>query len=156
MNEAAVAFWVAFALVLAVAAAQDVRTLRIPNIISVAVLLIALGHALLVPAPAPFWHHLLSFLIVFAGGLVLFSIGWLGGGDVKLFAAAAAWFGLADLAWFVAAVLMTGALLTLVMIGGRLIVSAGASWRSMRSNRSIPYGVAIATAAILLSARSLG
>jgi prepilin peptidase CpaA len=86
---------------------------------------------------------------------LLFSLGWLGGGDVKLFAAAAAWFGLADLAWFVAATLMTGALLAVVMMGGRLVLSSGKSLRTLKANRSVPYGAAIAASAIILSSRAL-
>ena len=153
MSEAAIAFWAAYALILALAAIQDLRTMRIANVYSVALLVIALGYPLAIPGPAPFWHHLASFAIVFASGVLLFSFGWLGGGDVKLFAAAAAWFGLAELAWFVAAALMTGALLTIVMMGGRLVLSWGQSWRTVKTNRSIPYGVAIATSAIILSSR---
>ena len=154
MSGAAIGFWTAYVLILALAAIQDFRASRIANAYAVALLGIALGQALAVPGAAPFWHHLASFAIVFAGGVLLFSLGWLGGGDVKLFAASAAWFGLADLAWFVAAVLMTGALLAIMMMGGRLILSPGKGWRTVKTNRSIPYGVAIATAAIILSSRT--
>lgn len=155
MSETAIEFWAVYALILALAAIQDFRTMRISNSYSIVLLAVALGHALAIPGPAPFWHHLASFAIVFAGGALLFSLGWLGGGDVKLFAAAAAWFGLADLAWFVAATLMTGALLAVVMLGGRLVLSSGKSLRTLKANRSVPYGAAIAASAIILSSRVL-
>lgn len=147
------AFWGAYSLLLALAAVQDFRSLRISNMLSVGVLVVALAHGLAVPGPTAFWEYLLSFAIVLAGGALLFTFGWFGGGDTKLFAATAAWFGLHQLPWFVSAVLLTGVLLTILLLGGRLILRTpeGGSWQSMRRARSIPYGVAIAAAGAVLS-----
>jgi Flp pilus assembly protein protease CpaA len=50
---------------------------------------------------------------------------------------------------------MTGALLAVVMMGGRLVLSSGKSLRTLKANRSVPYGVAIAASAIILSSRAL-
>lgn len=153
MTGTDIAFWSAYCLLLALAAMQDLRSLKIANMLSVGVLVVALAHGLAAPGPTAFWEHLLSFAIVLVGGALLFSFGWFGGGDTKLFAATAAWFGLHQLPWFVAAVLLTGGLLTLLLLGGRLILRTpeGGSWQSMRRARSIPYGVAIAAAAAALS-----
>lgn len=145
--------WGAYCLLLALAAIQDFRSLKIANILSVGVLLVALVQGLAAPGPTAFWEHLASFAVVLAGGTLLFTLGWFGGGDAKLFAASAAWFGLSDVVWFVAGTLMAGALLTVLMLGGRLLLPLPdrGSWQSMRRERSIPYGVAIAVTAIIFS-----
>lgn len=139
---------------LAAAALQDFRSLRISNAISVALLLVSLGHAASSSA-APFWEHLAAFAIALGGGILLFSRGWLGGGDAKLFAAAAAWFGLAQFVWFLSAAMIAGALVTLILLAVRGLLPKGQSapggWLGLRRGRSIPYGVAIAIGGILIA-----
>jgi prepilin peptidase CpaA len=82
-------------------------------------------------------------------GMVLFSRGWVGGGDAKLYAAAALWFN-----WESAAVLIfltgvAGLLLAFLFIGARI---TGLRKNVSRKDRRIPYGVAIAAGAILTAA----
>lgn len=145
----------AYSLLLVVAAVQDLRSLRIPNGLSVAVLAVGVGQALLGPGERPAWEHLASFALVLGGGILLFRLGWFGGGDTKLFAAAAAWFDLPHLMPFVTTVLLGGALVTVLLVGGRLIAASVRSgegkWLGFQRGRSIPYGVAIAGGAIAMA-----
>ncbi len=73
-------------LLLLLAGASDVATRRVPNWLSLC--LVAIGVALHLQ-----WHDLLAGLLsamaVFVLGAVCWRRGWLGGGDVKLLAAAA-------------------------------------------------------------------
>lgn len=89
----------------------------------------------------------------FFGGALVFSRGWLGGGDVKLLAAIALWFdfrGAAALFLFVA---IGGALLSVLFILLRRIIPArltnGGNIPSLKARGPIPYGVAIAGGALL-------
>ncbi|HVY13089.1 MAG TPA: prepilin peptidase [Alphaproteobacteria bacterium] len=79
------------ALLLLVAAIWDNRRFKIPNAL-------CLGLAALFPlyaffAHVPFLPHFYTGLAVLAGGFAFFSLRLLGGGDVKLLAAAALWAG---------------------------------------------------------------
>ena len=144
-----------YSLLLVTAALQDLRSLRISNSLSVAVLAVAIAQAILAPGERPAWEHLASFGLILGAGMLLFRLGWFGGGDAKLFAAAAAWFDLAHLMPFVATVLMGGALVTLLLLGGRTIAGSvrggEVKWLGLRRGRSIPYGVAIAGGAIAVA-----
>jgi prepilin peptidase CpaA len=100
-------------------------------------------------------------VIVF--GAVLFSRGWIGGGDVKLLAAAALWAGAGA---FPPLLLLTGllggllALFFLTPLGARITAardarSVRASARNPRMRGTpVPYGVAIAAAGLLVTLSS--
>ena len=138
-----------FAFLLGIAAVQDIFTLRIANMVSVAVLVVAAIALALHPGPN-WWQHLLSFAIVLAAGIGLFSLGWMGGGDAKLMAAAALAFDLPGLLRFVPMVLIAGGAIALLALVVRLVVPRRGP---LRDRKGIPYGVAIAVgtiAAILL------
>lgn len=133
-----------FAFLLGIAAVQDIFTLRIANMVSVAVLVVAAIALALHPGPN-WWQHLLSFAIVLAAGVGLFSLGWMGGGDAKLMAAAALGFDLAGLVRFVPLVLMAGGVIALASIMFGLLLPRRPG---IRKRKGIPYGVAIAVGAI--------
>jgi prepilin peptidase CpaA len=134
---------IALAIALLVAAITDLRTRRISNWLNGA---IALG------APLFWWASGLSpwpeiamqvgiALAVFAVLAVLFAIGAMGGGDVKLLTALALWIAPA---WFLQLILM------MALLGGVLTIAFG-SWHLIHRRRerlAIPYGVAIATAGL--------
>ena len=125
-------------------AAQDVASLRISNLISVA--LLAVGAAALVLSPGPaWWEHLLAFAITLTVGMGLFSLKWLGGGDAKLMAAAALAFDLGGLLRFVPSVLILGGLVALLTIVARLLFGGR---KPLAERKGIPYGVAIAAGAL--------
>ena len=128
------------------AAAQDVATLRISNVLSVSVLVVAIA-ALIIAWPGNWWEHLAGFGIVLAVGILLFSQGWMGGGDVKLFAAAALAFNFDGLLRFLPAALISGGLIAAVMLFSRMFLPAR---EGPRKWRQVPYGVAIAIGAIAI------
>ncbi len=97
-------------LVVVAAAITDVRTRRIPNVLTVGALVLALavratmgGGALL--------DGMAAAGAAFAIALPVFALGGLGGGDVKLLAAVGAFLGLEPL-W--------GALFVTIMVGGAM------------------------------------
>ena len=111
--------WILVAVVL-VAAGWDVKWRRIPNWLTAPAFVLAL--ALRVPlGTGPLLDGLLAGLIAFALGVVVFALGGLGGGDVKLLAAAGACLGI-DRLW--------GALLVTALVGG-----AVALWAVIRRGR---------------------
>jgi prepilin peptidase CpaA len=98
-----------FAGLLIVAMVTDIVWLRIPNWIPVGVGLLFLTAAMVEPRSLVWWgSHLAAGLVVFLVGIGLFAWGKLGGGDVKLLAAVALWFGLAPLPGLLVAIGVVG------------------------------------------------
>jgi len=145
----------------AIAVATDVSSRRIPNVLTIALAVAALGlHAM--QGWASFGASLAALVSVMLLGFAAFSMGWLGGGDVKLAAAAAAAFGFPDAVPFLLYTAIGGGLLALVvaLFTGR----AGTVFRSIAlvlrpfaykgtvavaptKPIMLPYAVAIATGA---------
>lgn len=102
----------------AVAAYTDVTSRRIPNAIPAALLACGLAmHAYMGWQSAAISIGL--FLAVFAFGTLLFSFKLLGGGDVKLIAAAAAALGWPDTVAFLLYTMLAGGVLGVVMAAAR-------------------------------------
>jgi prepilin peptidase CpaA len=116
LSHASVALGAAVAAVaLAWAAASDLSRYLIPNRVCA---LAALGYVVAAPG-LPFGGWLAGVGVgaaVLAFGALLFARGWVGGGDVKLAAAAALWAGPAFLSDFALVVSLTGAGLALAML----------------------------------------
>jgi prepilin peptidase CpaA len=133
------------------AAAIDVRTRRIPNVLTGAAALAAL--AVHVPAgPFAVVTALAAMLAAFVAASIAFSAGWFGGGDVKLIAACCGFASFPGSIALVLYVLVAGALLALVTAAarGRLVAlvqsTAALATRGVRLEQTLllPYGVAIA------------
>ncbi|HEY1425872.1 MAG TPA: prepilin peptidase [Caulobacteraceae bacterium] len=145
-----------FAALVIGAAVRDLATFTIPNWISLALLAAFLPAALV--AHVSLLDIGLSFAVG-AGVLVLaaamFALGWIGGGDAKLMAAAALWLGLKGLAPFAVYTALAGGALALGLVALRSVwlrpLTAGApAWtrRLATPGESAPYGVAIAAGAL--------
>lgn len=133
----------ALAIALVTAAITDIRWRKIDN---------RLNAAIALAAPAYWWASGLSLwpgigwqfglaALTFAVCATLFAMRWMGGGDVKLLTALALW---VTPDWFLKLVLM------MALLGGLLTLVLGA-WHVARRNRerlAVPYGVAIASAAL--------
>ncbi|MGD9783078.1 MAG: prepilin peptidase [Hyphomicrobiaceae bacterium] len=144
-----------FPAAMAFAGAMDMLTMTIPNRVS----LLLIG-AFLVAVPAAglgleqFLDHLGAGLIVFAVGFAIFAAGLIGGGDVKLLAASALWFGLHDLPTYLFTVTVLGGLLAMVFLILRGYFPEGSvrapGWvlRLQATETGVPYGIAIAGAAL--------
>ena len=133
---------------LCAAAIEDAARLRISNITCLAVLAGAICAAVIHGLDVSLWQNVAVFLLVLVIGTVAFSAGWLGGGDVKLFAATALWFDFRAALWFVSLVFIAGGLLGIIYIMSRILLGRGATKK--RNSRHVPYGIAIAMGAILL------
>lgn len=143
------------AAVLLVAALSDLRRFEIPDSCSVLLLLLAGCHGLSQPQFV-WWQHVASALLVFALGALLFARGWMGGGDVKLLAAVAAWASLATLPLLIGSILLAGGLLALVMIIARRLAARPATQPTLRllhMDAPLPYGVAILAGSIVWALR---
>src|SRR5690242_11071580 len=75
------------------AALRDAMAFRIPNWISVGVLLLYPLHVLASDVPIDWHSGLITAGLVFAAGFITFAGGICGGGDVKLLSAASLWAG---------------------------------------------------------------
>jgi prepilin peptidase CpaA len=147
---------VAYVGLLGVAAISDMWNRRIPNVIP---LLLAVAFPIALAAiglPPNLPLHFLSAGLVLGIGVLLFHRGLLGGGDVKLLAAATLWYGVDRLPMFLFAVSIAGGVLGLIIIIARLarsviplLASRAAGSRSLRGTE-LPYGVAIALGGMIV------
>ena len=136
---AVVAALAALGLVLA-AAIVDVVRYEIPDGISIAIAALAVVFGLVTPGFA--WvSHAAAAGGMFAFGLLAFSRGWLGGGDVKVMTAVAAWTALAGLPLMFVATSVAGGALVLVYGVGRRVSRVD---RTVAATAPLPYAVAIA------------
>jgi prepilin peptidase CpaA len=144
-----------FAILLLVAAANDIATMTIPNWVSVAlaaafpVFALAAGHSL-----AFVGYHLAIGFVVLLLGIGLFSLNLLGGGDVKVIAAAAVWTGLSGFAVFLSATLLVGGALAIGLVLVRRFAKPQEGRpaflnRLLDPQRGAPYAVAIAAGGLM-------
>jgi prepilin peptidase CpaA len=150
------ALFFVFPFAMAFAAATDLLTMKIPNLLS-----IGLGVAFLVIAPVAglsgqeMLMHLAAGTMMLVVGILLFALGWIGGGDGKILAVASLWLGFDHLVAFLALVAIFGGALALVILAYRR-VPAGAfplpDWalRLHAQGEGMPYGVAIAAGALIV------
>ncbi len=146
-----------FPAAMAFAASSDLFTMTIANRIS----LILLGGFVLLAAMTGMSvneaaMHFGAGGAVLLVGFVLFACGWIGGGDAKLAAATALWLGFAHLFDYLIYSSILGGALTLALIQFRRLPLpppfAGHEWieRLHRTGGGVPYGIAIAAAALLV------
>lgn len=138
-------------------AVRDALSYTIPNWISLALVAAFPIAALAAGVPVPTLAlHLGVGVAALAVGMVMFALRWIGGGDAKLFAAAALWLGWPALTTFLLYAALAGgglamALLTLRSTALRPMVLMGPSWmtRLASPGEPVPYGVAIAIGALV-------
>lgn len=132
------------------AALSDIATMTIPNWVSIAIASAFPIAALAAGMPlTQIGWHLGCGVLIFAIGFGLFHIGVLGGGDVKVFAAAAVWTGFSSLMPFLSTTFIAGGVLALLMLALRRVLSPGPTMpaylnRLLDKTRGVPYAVAIA------------
>lgn len=148
-------FQLAVAPLLAGAALQDLRSRTISNGWPIAILLLfSVAYASGAIAD-PVWPHILHFAVALAVGIGLFALGWFGGGDAKLYAAVALWFGIARAPYLFFCVAIAGAVLALVHLTVRMFQTQENRARAIREGK-IAYGVAIAIGATMALTQGLG
>lgn len=143
-----------FIVLLLIAAGWDLATYTIPNWIQFGLLL---AFALFAMSSHFSLHvlgvHLLCGSIALLLAFGLFALGHVGGGDAKLFACIALWFGFPGVLQFALAASVFGGALALMLIALRSfplpIALAEQPWisRLTAARAGIPYGVALAAGA---------
>ena len=146
IESAAVAL---YAGLLIYAAASDVRSLTIPNWVSIALAALYPIVALLAGSPlASIGAHLGFGSAILVVGFALFQFNVLGGGDAKIMAAASVWTGLTAFLPFVFWTALAGGLMALSLLLARQFIPQTQSNpafinRLLAKQNGIPYGVAI-------------
>lgn len=148
-----------FPILVAFAGASDLLTMKIPNRVS---MLLVAGFVILALAlglSADQWLEQISGgAIVFVACFVMFSLGWMGGGDAKLASSVALWIGFnQELLEFGLLLSIFGMMLTIGLLSFRSVHLLPAilnrqEWisRLHDSKTGVPYGIAIAAAALYI------
>ena len=146
-----------FPALMAFAAASDLFTMTISNRVSLA---LVAGFLVLAMLTGMGLHDIL--LHVGAGAAVLtvafacFAMGWVGGGDAKVAAGAALWFGFGHLLDYLVYASLFGGGLTLLLLQFRQwplpYALAGQTWllKLHAKESGIPYGIALAIGALMI------
>jgi len=146
-----------FPALMAFAASSDLLTMTISNRLSLALaasfflLTVITGMSLTVIG-----MHLAAAALVLVVCFGFFSMGWIGGGDAKLAAATALWFGFDHLLDYLVYASLLGGVLTLVLLQFRkyplpcFLINQPWAERLHEPGGGVPYGIALAAAALLV------
>jgi prepilin peptidase CpaA len=148
---------VALPLLLAAAAGWDAASFTIPNFLNLALAAIFAVFAIAAGlAPAAIGLHVLAGFLGLIVGFTLFGLGFIGGGDAKLFAAVLLWLGLKDLLPYAVLASLFGGLLTLAILLLRQYplpkFLSRQDWivKLHDARSGVPYGVALVAGAFFL------
>lgn len=144
-----------FPALVAFAGITDFLSMTISNrlclLIGVAFIVVAISVGL---APAVVVGHLACAIVGLTLGFAAFSLGWVGGGDAKLFSMVALWLGWSQIVSYTVITVLAGGVLAIVYLSLRLVP---AGWMQIASQRvasfsqaEIPYGMALAAAALIV------
>ena len=146
-----------FPALMAFAAASDLFTMTISNRVSLA---LAAGFLVLAAlsgmAPTEILVHIGAGAAVLIVAFGCFAMGWIGGGDAKVAASGALWFGFAHLMDYLLYASLFGGALTILLLGFRQwplpYPLAGQAWLNRLHDRQsgIPYGIALALGALMI------
>ena len=100
------------------------------------------------------WQNVLLFVVVLVIGTMMFSRGWMGGGDIKLLAASVLWFDLSSGWRLLVAIAIAGGIVALLVILLRKL-----PWPDrlrervllLKRREGIAYGIAIALGVALMA-----
>ena len=144
-----------FPALMAFAASSDLLTMTISNRVSLILIAGFFVMALLVGmSPTAIAMHIGAAAVVLVVAFTFFAQGWIGGGDAKLAAATALWLGFDHLLAYLIYASLFGGLLTFVLLQVRALplprVLSGQAWaeRLHRKDSGVPYGIALAAAAL--------
>jgi len=144
-----------FPALMAFAAASDLFTMTISNRVPLALVACFI---LLAPlcgmSGTEILMHLGAGAAVLVAAFGCFAMGWVGGGDAKLAAGAALWFGFAQLMNYLLYASLFGGVLTILLLQLRQwplpYVLTGQAWLTKlhAKESGIPYGIALAIGAL--------
>jgi prepilin peptidase CpaA len=144
-----------FPAAMAFAGAMDLFTMTIPNRVS-----LAMTVAFFVAAPfagmalPTIASHAGAGMMMLVIGFGMFTLGWLGGGDAKLLAAAALWIGFDQLLGYLILVTAAGGMLAMSILTYRSMTpplwlcGQACAVRLHDQSSGIPYGIALAVAGL--------
>ncbi len=128
----------------------DVRYRRLPNWLCLLALLAGLGLGFVAGGAAWAGSSALHAALALLVGMILFSIGAIGGGDAKYYAAFAAWLPFKFAPLLIGAVSLAGLALLVVWLPIRKKVGNSAANDPARGEfKKVPYGLAISVGAIV-------
>jgi prepilin peptidase CpaA len=135
------------------AAFTDVRTRTIANWIPLVILGLGVARWLFPFDGGALVWALIAGFIALAMGFALFAMGWIGGGDAKLIAAAVVWIGQDAAAVFLVAMGLVGLGLAIWQVMSRRFKTLE---EQKDKKATLPYGVAVAAGALLALPLSIG
>jgi len=156
VSIASLVFLSCYPAALIIAAANDLYEFKIPNWVSVLLIISYFAAAIVLkPELQSLFEGVMLAMGALVVGFILFARNVIGGGDAKLFAATALWVGLSGFSAFLLNMALAGAFLALFLIIFRkappLPIYAHAPWllRLHQTPRDIPYAVAICAGGLL-------
>ncbi|MBP0615639.1 A24 family peptidase [Jiella mangrovi] len=141
-------------------AATDLLEMKIENRIMIVLAATFVPAAFLIGMPwQVFASHLLLGFVCLCVTFAMFAAGWMGGGDAKLIAATALWFGPSMLAveYLLYGALMGGGLtIVILLMRGQLLPITGVDFvdRLMEKDTGVPYGIALGAAGLVVYSQS--
>jgi prepilin peptidase CpaA len=149
--------WVLFVAITLASAIIDVASYRIPNSLVLALIALFFAVALSHCNEVDWLSHLGAGTIVLGGGIVLYGIGQMGAGDVKLLSALALWAGMFPLVPLLFFISLCGLFGMLVIVLLRMLVprflastpDKRALPRVLTKGQGIPYAVGIGPGAVI-------
>jgi len=146
-----------FPALMAFAAASDLFTMTISNRVSLALIagffVLAFAGGM---APYEMLGHVGAGVLLLVVAFGCFAMGWMGGGDAKVAASVALWFGFAQLMDFLLYASLFGGALTLLLLQFRQwplpYGLAGQAWLARLHDKEsgIPYGIALTLGALMV------
>lgn len=135
----------------------DLHARRLPDPLIVGLCMLYVAHAWITAAPfSAFGQHAVAALVVLLGGALLFAVGCVGGGDVKLASALALWIGPHGATAALVVMSLAGLVIAIAgMAADRLVRHAaskpGLVWmlELVSAKRGVPYGVALAFCGVI-------
>lgn len=151
-----------FPALMAFAASSDLLTMTISNRIALGLIAGFVALALITGMSATdIGMHFAAGLVVLVVSFICFARGWIGGGDAKLAAATALWLGFDLLMPYLIYASLLGGLLTIAIIRFRVMALPESllrhPWiaRLHQADAGVPYGIALAAAALLVYPNSV-
>jgi prepilin peptidase CpaA len=152
----------ASAAILVAAALHDIATRTVPNWMAGMLALLGLASQVL---HFPAFEGLLASVVVFVLSAFCWRRGWMGGGDVKLLAAASLVVPPHHVIQFITVVALIGALLACIYLAARRVVAAPGAYRPshliarairverwrIRRSGPLPYALAIAAGFLFIA-----
>ena len=162
----------------ALVALYDFAYFRIPNGLVIVLFFISIFWGVISLSFNEMFYHFVAFAGMLILGFSLFAFGWIGGGDAKYLAVSSLWVGLSDLAGYILWIAVAGGILSLLYILFKQTIPSlsdsvwsrmvsiekkikpmscvwmmsvqGAEGQRAIAQKSVPYGIAIATASWII------